>query len=157
MEKYITNLKMLEEDFGEDLLEAHGPEERVDEDDPAVLWVDEQVAEVDLVHEPDEGVVELVVGGGRPPPGVELARRGDDGAGRGLPRVAHLNQISTAQVETGTWGANVKGSYLGVGGSNVDNDGIFLGDEADALVKWHFIRISSPLHSSHRFASVENL
>ena len=48
----------------------------------------------------------------------------------------------------------MKGSYLGVGRSDVDNNGILLGDEADALVKWHFIRIFSPLHLSHRFGFV---
>ena len=39
---------MLEEYSGEDLLEPHRPEEGVDEDDPAVLGVDQQVPEVDL-------------------------------------------------------------------------------------------------------------
>ena len=42
------------------------------------------------MHEADEGVVELVICGGRPPPSVQLARRGDDGAGRRLSRVTHL-------------------------------------------------------------------
>ena len=98
-----TNLEMLEEDSGEDLFEPHGPEERVDEDDPTVLGIDEEVPEVDLMHEPDEGVVQLVVGGGGPSPGVELARRGDHGAGRGLSRVAHLQSLVG---QKGTFGMN---------------------------------------------------
>ena len=81
---------MLEEDSGDDLFEPNRPEESVDEDDPAVLGIDEEVSKVDLMHELDEGVVQFVVGGGGSPPGMELARRGDDGAGRGLPRVANL-------------------------------------------------------------------
>ena len=39
---------MLEEDSGDDLFEPHRPEESVDEDDPAVLGIDEEVSEVDL-------------------------------------------------------------------------------------------------------------
>ena len=90
---------MLEEDSGDDLFEPHRPEESVDEDDPAVLGIDEEVSKVDLMHELDEGVVQFVVGGRGPPPGMELARRGDDGAGRGLSRVANL-QSRVGQTET---------------------------------------------------------
>ena len=81
---------MLEEDPGEGFLEPHGPEKRVDDDHSPVLGIDEEVPEVDLVHELDEGVVQLVVGDGGPPPNVELGGGGDHGAGRGLSGVAHL-------------------------------------------------------------------
>ena len=43
-----TNLEVLEEDSGQNLFEPHRPEECVDEDDPAVLGIDEEVSEVDL-------------------------------------------------------------------------------------------------------------